>query len=308
MTRSLILAHLSDVHLTPLGAVPMRYWNAKRALGYLNWRTRRRSTYERGAADRLVEDARANGAEHVVVTGDLVNLGLPSEYEAARDWLCALGPADGVSLVPGNHDIYTARNHGASCLDAWGDYMASCSWGRAHAGEDTFPYVRRVGPAVLVGVNSAVAQGPFVAAGRVGAAQLDQLERVLGRSELRELFRIVLIHHPPLPGQAPARRGLEDAAPLAHVLRRTGADLVLHGHNHRDMLAWTEGASGPIPVVGVASGSNVRRHGSGGLAQYKLFALERAGERATIRMTTRGLSKPGGPVVELSSQVLLPRG
>ena len=52
----------------------------------------------------------------------------------------------------------------------------------------------------------------------------------------------VLIHHPPLPGQAKRFRGLEDAAGLEAVLSRHGAELVMHGHNHRNMLAW--GATG----------------------------------------------------------------
>ncbi len=44
-TESVTLAHLSDVHLSPLPGLPPRHWTVKRVLGYLNWHTRRKHVH-----------------------------------------------------------------------------------------------------------------------------------------------------------------------------------------------------------------------------------------------------------------------
>lgn len=302
MTATTILAHISDVHLGPLVGFHPRYWNLKRGLGYLNWHRGRVRVHLRDVADAIAADAVAQKPDHIVVTGDLANIGLPSEYDQALTWLEALGDPGRVSVVPGNHDIYTARLHGASCLARWAPYMASDAWGVEHAApsEDRFPYVRRVGSVALIGLNSAVPTPPFVAAGRLGARQLAAFARTLDRLGQAGMPRVVLIHHPPLPGQAPPRRGLEDAAEFERVIDAHGAELVLHGHNHRDMLAWRQWSRGHVPVVGVASASAGRAHKNEPLARYNLIRLSKVGNEVAIEIRTRGLADRTGSIVELS--------
>jgi 3',5'-cyclic AMP phosphodiesterase CpdA len=265
--------------------------------------------HRREVANILVEDARAEGAEHIVVTGDLANLGLPAEYDEALAWLAGLGPPDRVSLVPGNHDIYSGRMHGASCLDSWGAYMTSCARGSecVPAGRGGFPYVRYTGPVALIGLNSALPRAPLIAAGRIGREQLERLSGVLDRLGKAGLIRVILIHHPPLPGQAPRQRALDDAADFEAIIRRHGAELVLHGHNHRDMLAWRKWSGGYVPVAGIASGSASRQHKNEPLARYRLFRIERQNDSARIEMVTRGLTEPGGPVIEIDRRLLYPQ-
>jgi predicted phosphodiesterase len=51
-------------------------------------------------------------------------------------------------------------------------------------------------------------------------------------------------------------RNLRDRAALQSLLMRTGADLVLHGHDHRDFFNELPGPGGArIPVVGAGSAS-----------------------------------------------------
>jgi 3',5'-cyclic AMP phosphodiesterase CpdA len=306
MTDTVLLAHISDVHLGPITGFHPRYWNLKRGLGFLNWHRGRRFVHQKGVADAIAADAVAQRPHHIAVTGDLANIGLPGEYEAALAWLEALGEPGQVSVVPGNHDIYTARLHGASCLERWAKYMTSDSWGAARAAEggQGFPFVRQVGGIALIGLNSAVPTPPFIASGRLGAAQLAALAGTLDR--LADVIRVVLIHHPPLAGQAPRLRGLVDAAEFERVIDSHGAELVLHGHNHRDMLSWRTWTRGHVPVVGVASGSVGRPHKSEPLARYNLYTLRRDGGKVHIERRTRGLSEPGGPVRELSRAALAP--
>ena len=297
MIETFTLAHLTDVHLSPVVGFVPKHWNAKRALGFLNWQRGRKSVHQRRVADQLIADARALRVDHIAITGDLINLGLPAEYDAALAWLETAGPPERVSVVPGNHDIFT-RLKGHAGVTAWAAYMG------AEPSSLAFPFVRRIGPLALIGLNSAVETPPFVASGRLGARQIEVAGELLDRLGDEGAIRVVLIHHPPLPGLAKARRGLEDAAMFARVLGKSGAELVLHGHNHRDMLNWHPGAFAHVPVIGAGSASAGKAYSSEDLARYNLFTFFQSDKGVRIRHAIRGLETPGGPVVKISENIL----
>lgn len=317
MPDATVIAHISDLHLTPLSGFTPRHWNVKRTLGLLNWHRGRRRVHRREVVDMLVEDMRVSAPHHVAVSGDLCNIGLPGEYEAALGWLQALGPPEGVSVVPGNHDIYTrlSRHDG---VELWRDYMRSDAFG---ATLDTpapesptrgFPYVRRIGKVALIGVNSGIETRPFVSAGEVGGEQRAHLARLLDALRGSGLARVVMIHHPPLAGQAPPSRGLTDARDVDAVLARHGAELVIHGHNHRDTLVWSDGPGARIPVLGIASGSAGRRHRDEPLGRYNLIRVRPAGNRWHLEIVGRGLAVPHSrsrprPVSQAASVVEIDR-
>ena len=299
MSDTITLAQLSDVHLAPLRGLALRHLNVKRGLGYLNWHRGRRQVHRRDALDLVVADMLAHRPDHIAVTGDLINLGLPAEFEAARAWLQGLGAPDKVTVIPGNHDIYTHLGDDPG-VERWGDYMRSDAWGAKYApGSARFPFVRRLGPAALIALNSAVPTPPFVAAGELGHRQIATLAEILAATRREGLIRVVLIHHPPLPGQAPPRRALRDAPELERVLAEHGAELVLHGHNHRDNhldFAWTHGQ---IPVIGVAAGSSARAHKSEPLGRYNLFRIARVDGAPHIELTTRGLDPSASRIEQI---------
>jgi 3',5'-cyclic AMP phosphodiesterase CpdA len=305
MGDTITIAQLTDVHLGPIRGFGPRHWNVKRATGFYNWRKNRRHAYPRAVIDRIVADMKTQAPDHVAVTGDLVNIGLPGEIAGAHDWLKSVGTPERVSVIPGNHDIYSEWG-GDDGVARWADYMRG--GGAANGAWDVraaFPYVRRIGKVALIGVNSAVPTAPLIASGRVGVSQLDRLARLL--SEIREagFVRVVMIHHPPLPGQASRTRGLTDATALEDVLVRQGAELVIHGHNHREMLAWREGPRGKgMAVVGAASSSLGVPHKHEPLARYNIYRIAGAGATAEVTMTTRGIDGPNGPVVELGRRPL----
>ncbi len=306
MTETITLAQLSDVHLAPLSGFSLRHLNVKRALGYLNWQRSRRHVHRRASLDLVVADLKAHAPDHIAVTGDLINLGLPAEYEGASAWLHGLGTPESVTVVPGNHDVYThVRGHAG--IGRWADFMRPDAWGARFAppAAEAFPFVRRLGPAALICLNSAVETPPFVAAGELGPRQIAALADILQRTEQEGLVRVVLIHHPPLPGQAPPRRALRDAAELEQVLASHGAELVLHGHNHRDNLIDFTWARGRIPVLGVASGSGGRAHKSEPLGRYNLLRIARADGVARIECTTRGLDPTGSFIEQVDRKRIL---
>ena len=72
---------------------------------------------------------------------------------------------------------------------------------------------------------------------------------------------MLLIHHPPVPGLTTPRRALDDATELKLVLEEEGAELVLHGHNHRNTHLTLKSRHGPVNIVGVSSASTpVKSH------------------------------------------------
>lgn len=297
MTESFTLAHFSDVHLPPLASAPWRYWNLKRGLGYLNWLRQRRFVHERETADLLLADALRLRPDHFAVTGDLTNFGLPQEHADAFVWLQSIGRADRVTVIPGNHDIYSSIG-GDKGVSRWAAYM------NAEAETLAFPFVRRVGPLALIGLNSAIETPPFYAHGRLGLHQLDVVQEMLARLRAEGAIRVVLIHHPPLAGMTSDRRALIDAQHFARVLEREGAELVLYGHNHRPGTVWAAGPDAPVPVVAAASASAKRTHKLEPLAQYNLFTFFRGAGGLRIRHVVRGLREPGGPVAKLSETFL----
>lgn len=290
------LAHISDVHLAPISGFGLAHANVKRVLGMGNWLLKRRHIHRAEAVAAIVADLKHHRPDHVAVTGDLVNLGLPGEYADAARWLAALGPPPDVTVVPGNHDIYVRLNRDPG-IERWRDYMRGAEpQGDADRG---FPFVRRLGPVALIGLNSALPRPPFYASGRLGAAQLTALGRTLDRLWSEGLARVVLIHHPPLPGHAPPRRALADAAELTAILERHGAEVVLHGHNHVDRLTRHQTHTGEMAVIGIASGSAGRRHKSEPLARYNVLRFDTVAEGLRIGLVARGFAEPGGEIVEV---------
>ena len=103
------VAHVSDLH--PTGIARPTPWTllGKRALGYAHLVLRRNRRHPFALLQRTAEDLRDDPPDHLLVGGDVVNLGLPEEFAAVRRLLGDTGlPAEAISAVPGNHDRYTS--------------------------------------------------------------------------------------------------------------------------------------------------------------------------------------------------------
>jgi 3',5'-cyclic AMP phosphodiesterase CpdA len=304
--RPFLLAHLSDLHLGPIAGLGLRHLNAKRLLGLANWHRARKHQHLRPVLDRVVADILAQAPDHVALTGDLVNLGLPLEHEAALAWLGMLGPPDKVSVVPGNHDAYVRMRRDTG-HGRWYAYMSSNEAGACYTPTGQgFPYVRRLGAIAVVGLASGIPTPVLVSSGRLGRAQREALAETLRRLRDAGLVRVVLIHHHPHRYGQAWRTGLQDIAELEDVLAAHGAELLLHGHIHRHALRYAAGPDGAcVPLVGVPSASAALPE-KGELAGWHLYRIWPAedGKMARIEMSVRGLAAAEGPVVELRRQVL----
>ncbi len=270
------LAQLSDVHLAPLPRPRPHELLSKRALGYINWR-RRRMRHRRDVLDRVVHDMQAHAPDHIAVTGDLVNIALPEEFVAARNWLETLGTPDDVTVIPGNHDAYVPFLRKPGMLK-WMPYMLPNDGGERFKDDDrhAFPFVRLFGEIALIGLSSARATMPAMASGRIGRRQRHRTAEILAQLGREGYCRVVLIHHPPLPGMADWRRALHDAKAFRQILVKHGAELVIHGHNHRAMSAMLDGSGGPIPIIGAPSASLASDDPTKS-SSYNLFQIARGG-------------------------------
>jgi 3',5'-cyclic AMP phosphodiesterase CpdA len=251
------LAHVTDPHFRPasgpLTGMTMADLLNKRVVGMANLVLNRRRHHRMELLAGLAVDLRARKPDHLAVTGDLSNVSLAAEWAEARQWLAGLQlPDAAVTVIPGNHDVYLEE----VAKDGRFEAMFAAYQTAELRGAEHYPFVRVRGDVALVAVNSCVATGDLGAWGEIGAPQLQRLEQLLSSPALAGKTRVVLLHHPPVLLKGAEQRNLRDRTALAEVLARTGAELVLHGHDHRDERATLAGPGGKaIPVVGAGSAS-----------------------------------------------------
>ncbi|SFV29589.1 3',5'-cyclic AMP phosphodiesterase CpdA [Devosia crocina] len=285
------LAHISDIHLSPLPEVALRNLVGKRLTGFLNWKLKRHGEMKTETLHRLVAHMRDQDADFTVVTGDLTNLALPEEVRRAGQWLTDLGHSDRIAVCPGNHDAYVP---GAmdEAIENWGEYLK----GETLEGE-TFPFVRRVGDVAIVSCSSAVPTAPFLAIGRFEdkqAARLDRMLKLLGDAGY---FRVVLIHHPPNAELQHPSFGLKGHRIFRQVIKERGAELVLHGHTHRSSIHHIPGLDHEVPVIGVAAASAAQGGTLDDPARYNLFRIEKVGNGWSCTMREYGFQRVGDDIV-----------
>lgn len=276
----LTLAHVSDLHLPYEPHLSWRQRFSKRQLSVWSWQ-KRHAVQSSDVLAALAQDVRAHAVDHVLVTGDITNFSLPGEFRQAAEWLSALAPADRISLVPGNHDalVPVPAAEGLGLWDRWTRLRGD------------WPFVHRVGEVSLIGLNSALPTAPLLARGRLGAAQLARLEEALRAERESGQARIVMLHHPAAAGAIGWRKALADGGELRAVLRRAGAELVLHGHARNARLDTIEGPDGSIPSLCVPSSTALPNPQDEGARWHRLRWVGEAGERS-IEVTVRRWSVP----------------
>ncbi len=293
------LAHISDPHLGPLPDPTALQLANKRVFGYINWRRNRKGALTTSILDDLITDIGKQQPNHLVVTGDLVNLALPAEISNARRWLEGLGNPHDVSAIPGNHDAYVpkARKHAER---EWQAYMSGDD---PITGLPPFPYLRVRDNVAIIGVNSAQATMPLMATGYFLPEQARRLNDLLEYCDIKGLFRVVMIHHPPFPKATHWYKRLIGASRFRNVIQKQGAELILHGHTHLDTKNQIKGPNGPVPVICVPSASQ----GPGGkrpASRYNLFEISGSKGNWSCHLTERGHVAKGQPIQEISKQAL----
>ena len=221
-TPDLVIAHLSDPHLTSTGVLYNGVIDPQQAL-------------DRVAA--VLNQARLDGRgpDLVVVSGDLTDSGDPDAYRRLRSTIGGVAPH--VIYATGNHDLRSVFHR--ELLD-----IAD--------GQAPILQIHE-----LDGVRVLVLDSTVVGAGHgvLPPEHLDELVGVLGRPYPGG--SVVMLHHAPIPLPTPLQTFFaldrRSRAALADAIRGTDARIVLAGHQH---LAGF-GVLGGVPVS-VASSTAIR--------------------------------------------------
>jgi len=267
------LIHLTDPHLSSLDGVKLSMLWGKRWSGYLSWCKNRQKQYLPAVLEKLCAAVKAEKADQILLTGDLIQIGLQSEVQQAADWLAGLAPPDQIMLVPGNHDIY-ARGSAVAVGDAWAEYL--------YHGEQPgrFPVLRKLGKLSLIGLSTACVSPVFMATGKLDSDQLGELARLLETARAEQQLTVLLIHHPPLPGMADWRKALVNAQALQDVLDGCVPALILHGHLHHNR----EQQWGDSRIFCTAAASSISD------ASYRVIDIEDDGDNWSLRMLLKSVA------------------
>jgi 3',5'-cyclic AMP phosphodiesterase CpdA len=265
------LFHISDLHFQadiPLTRFPLLGW--RRLLAQTEYRLlgrRKRFADVPGAVRRLLAEATAWGADHLLVSGDLTAIALPEEFEEAR---AALSSWSGrMTIIPGNHDRYTPAAARQQLFEkAFEKELVSDVKGSAIQGP--YPIVKLLGRDVaVIGLTSArVPISPGFAAGWIGKLQRRRLAELLLSPELRGRMIFVACHHAPFKASGASDRkshGLLDAAQLLRVLKEGKVAGLGHGHIHK---RYRIDKPGQPPIF--CAGSSTER-GHQGFFRYELL-------------------------------------
>jgi 3',5'-cyclic-AMP phosphodiesterase len=243
------IAHISDVHMLDPHAKRSgaRYRFATKAVS-LGRPIDPRARAQKFA--RALTAAKASGAEHVVISGDLTELGDATEFEHFADVLdAARMPEDSVTLVPGNHDAYTTAA-------AWRRALAGPlqRWAGASATEPG-KVVERSSFAILP-IDTSCFQSIARSGGEFTRHAAGLVERRILDPAFRDKAIILVLHHPPFSKHKnPVWEWIDSLRGSTHVLdmmRQHPRVQLLHGHLHRVV----------DRIVGTVSGARARVFGA----------------------------------------------
>ncbi|HET8938060.1 MAG TPA: metallophosphoesterase [Polyangiales bacterium] len=223
-----ILAHLTDLHLLERDHHKRRGLSRTR-LQFLSAGAALDAEARLQRATRMLQLARRGGADHILLTGDLTEDGVDSQFEMLGEALNASGvEPERVTLLPGNHDAYvdfTAFDRAlAGPLQA---YRATSREG-----------ARTVLPgAVIVPISTTVEGQWFTRSrGAIRAHDVSRIRRIASDPVSRDRAVVVAQHHPPSHHPLFAVEwfdGVDNVDAIRDVLNERARVHVLHGHTHR---------------------------------------------------------------------------
>ncbi len=231
----MLLGHISDLHVLEVRDIrPWQFLN-KRLLGSANLLMKRNKSHSTAVVERALHRLDDLGVDHIAITGDLTNLALPSEFDAARRVIATIPDStQRVSVIPGNHDYYTPDAERDMRFErTFADYLTSDLPDYQEA--SGYPFCHLRDDVAIVGLNSGIATAPLYATGFVRKHELDAARALLADPVVRERFVVVMIHHHLLPfehSKVEYLRRLVNANEVLRTLREANVDLAIHGHNH----------------------------------------------------------------------------
>ena len=268
------LAHISDLHILDLHGVSPKRFLSRRVLGGAHLLVRRAREHLPELLENLAEDLLKEEPDHIVITGDLSNLALESEFERVFQLIKLLGGYSKLSVVPGNHDYYTTQ---AADNRRFEKFFSPFMFRREFSDldVDVYPYTKQVGELYLVGVNSATRTVPPLSYGTIGDRQLELIDKRLGAPERQGHLTCLFLHHALHTRDfvKEATSGLLNRDRLLDLIQRHRVDLVLYGHDHVGR-TWKQANRGHSTLF-VCCGSSTRlTDNPSTMARYRLITVD----------------------------------
>ncbi len=226
------VAHLSDVHVLerrqPVGGGDGEGYTLRtRLVSYA------RSFAPEARVEKLrrsLAAARGSGASHIVISGDLTEIGNEAQFEVFAETLhdSKITPSS-VTLVPGNHDAYTSESSWSRAMSGPLAPFAESSAGEAGKVVDR-------GEVAFMPIDASCFQSITRAGGEITRVVTDAVEERLRDPALQRKTIVLVLHHPPF---APRGRmsswvdGLRGSTRLLEIVQRHANVQVLHGHLHK---------------------------------------------------------------------------
>ena len=226
----MIISHISDIHL-PITLKPnFRDLLNKRLFGFINHSSNRKKIHDIENVKMIFDDILKNPDGHTILTGDIVNLSLRSEFELASDFLGGYFPKEKLSIIPGNHDYYVKCDYEDSMYMLRRYTENNTSYSQA----SPFPYLKLFNDIAIIGISTAVVSPPLMSWGRVSKTQLDVIAEILRSLSKDNYFIVLLLHHPLHEFGFLNFKGLLNKNSLIEVLKEFDINLILHGHLHTE--------------------------------------------------------------------------
>jgi len=257
------LIHLTDPHLSSLEQWSFLTVRGKRRSGYLSWTYRRQRIYRRETLELLIKAIRAENCDQLVLSGDLVQIGLEHEILEAGRWLAELAPPEQIFFVPGNHDVY-ARDSWPVIRRHWDFVLPPSVARRPDTSTAAYPFSRDLGLVRLIGASSACVTPVFSSRGALGREQIDRLMALLTETREAGMMPCFAIHHPPLPHMSPWSKALREIRLTKALIAAHQPALVWCGHQHQNM----EAAEGQARIFCTASASSKKN------ASFRIFDID----------------------------------
>lgn len=224
------IAHLSDVHLIAARSSRRTYGLRSRAVRF------GRSSDPAMRGKKLASALRsvvANDADHLVVSGDLTELGDEAEYELFAEILAGarISP-ERVTLIPGNHDAYSKR-------DAWASALAGplSPWASSSALPGSAVNLVDREDVAFVPIDVTIHQSMLWSGGALRPETAKRIDALARDPALAHKPVVLVIHHPPFPKHDNAAYKLVDSLAgsdlVYDLLARHRNMHLLHGHFHR---------------------------------------------------------------------------
>ncbi|MCK9211636.1 MAG: metallophosphoesterase [Ignavibacteriaceae bacterium] len=165
----------------------------------------------------LLETALKAGADHILITGDIISTADPDDFYLAREIFARFGLLDSrkLTVVPGNHDIFGGPHRAVDVL-SFPKYIRNVdyekhlklfcdSFAETFEGVKTlvkdslFPFIKQAGPFSILGLNSisrwSLWNNPLGSNGSLSVEQVVSLKSLIESNVLVEENLLVAMHH-----------------------------------------------------------------------------------------------------------------